>query len=143
MKFSSSSGSFELAIVGYGTTTTSWRDRNRLQCKLSTFWRQKTDTQSAPLQTWEINRLLSGLRSLWDKATNRIMLTFSEPGLSVEAVALPDNNYRLHIQLGDSLTPSWHDYPDFPLEMDILVSHNQLRDAIQDLSGELASYPER
>ena len=95
MKFVSSSGtldSFELAILGYSQATKTWRDRNRLQCRFSTSWRQKADTQSALLQTWEVKRLLSGLRSLWDKATNHVTLTFSEPGLSVEAKALPSTN---------------------------------------------------
>ncbi|SFC78057.1 WapI family immunity protein [Spirosoma endophyticum] len=146
MKLVSSSGtldSFELAILGYGKATTTWRDRNRLQCRFSTFWRQKADTQSIPLQTWEVNRLLSGLRSLWNKATNHVALTFSEPGLSMEAKALPGDKYSLQIQLADTLTPSWHAYPDFPLEVDILLSRNQLQEAIHELSGELTTYPER
>ena len=146
MKFVSSSGSldsFELAIVGYAKITETWRDRNRLQCRFSTSWRQKADTQSAPLQTWEVKRLLSGLHSLWNKATTRIALTFSEPGLSMEAVALPDDKYRLQIQLDHALTPAWHPYPDFPMEMDILLNRNQLQEAIQELSGQVASYPER
>ena len=87
--------------------------------------------------------MLSGLRSLWNKATNHVALTFSEPGLSMEAKALPDDKYRLQIQLGDTLTPSWHVYPDFPLEVDILLSRNQLQEAIHELSGELTTYPER
>ena len=146
MKFVSSSGSldsFEFAILGYGKTTTTWRDRNRLQCRFSTFWRQKTDTQSAPLQTWEVKRLLNGLRSLWTKAANHVTLTFSEPGLSMEAKALPDDKYCLQIQLDHALTPAWHAYPDFPIEMDIFLSRNQLQEAIQELSGQIESYPER
>ncbi len=146
MKFISSSNSldsFELAILGYGKATSSWRDRNRLQCRLSTFWGQKTDTQSAPLHTWEVKRLLTGLRSLWNKATNHVALTFSEPGLSMEAKALPNDNYKLQIQLGHNLRPAWHDYPDFPLEVDIVLSRNQLQEAIQELSGQIESYPER
>lgn len=146
MKFVSSSGnlhSFELAILGYGKTTTTWRDRNRLQCRFSTLWGQKADTQSAPLQTWEIKRLLVELRSLWNKATNHVTLTFSEPGLSMEAKALADDKYRLQIQLDHSLAPSWHAYPDFPMEMDIQLNRNQLQEAIQELSGQLATFPER
>lgn len=146
MKIISSTGSFdsfELAILGYGKSVKTWRDRNRLQCRFSTFWRQKADIQSAPLQTWEVNRLLNNLRSLWSKATDHIALTFSEPGLSMEAQALPDDQYRLQIQLDHDLTPSWHTYPDFPMEMDILLSRHQLQEAIQDLSGQMATYPER
>ena len=146
MKFVSSSGSldsFELAILGYSKATTTWRDRNRLQCRFSTIWRQKKDIQLAPLQTWEVKRLLSGLRSLWNKATNYVTLTFSDPGLSVEAKALPDDNYRLQIQLDRTLIPSWHTYPDFPMEMDILLSRTQLQEAIQELSGQIDTYPER
>lgn len=146
MKFVSSSGSpnsFELAILGYGKATKTWRDRNRLQCRFSTFWGQKADTQSAPLQTWEVKRLLIGLRSLWTKATNHVILTFSEPGLSMEAKALSDDKYCLQIQLDHSLTPSWHTYPDFPMEMDIHLNRNQLKEAIQELSGQIAIYPER
>ena len=146
MKLISSTGppdSFELAILGYGKGATTWRDRNRLQCRFSTFWRQKADTQSAPLQTWEVNRLLTNLRSLWSKATDHIALSFSEPGLSMEAQALPDDQYRLQIQLDHALTPAWHTYPDFPMEMDILLSRHQLQEAIQDLSGQMDAYPER
>lgn len=146
MKFVSSSNSidsFELAILGYGKTTSSWRDRNRLQCRFSTFWGHKADIQSAPLHTWEVKRLLTGLRSLWNKATNQVALTFSEPGLSLKAKALADDKYQLQIQLDHDLTPAWHDYPDFPVEMDIVLSRNQLQEAIQELSGQIESYPER
>lgn len=146
MKLVSSTGSpdsFELAILGYGKVTNCWRDRNRLQCRFSTSWRQKADTQSAPLQTWEVKRLLSNLRSLWSRATDHITLTFSEPGLSVDAKALPDDQYQLQIQLDHALTPSWHAYPDFPMEIDLLLSRHQLQEAIQDLSGQIDTYPER
>lgn len=146
MKFVSSAStldSFELAIVGYGQTNESWRDRNRLQCRFSTLWQQQADTQSAKLHTWEVKRLLTGLRSLWNKATNQVALTFSEPGLSMYAKALSDDSYRLQIQLGHNLTPSWHAYPDFPVEMDIVLSRKQLQEAIKDLSGQIETYPER
>ncbi len=146
MKFVSSSdspGSFELAILGYGKTTTTWRDRNRLQCRFSTLWGQKADTQLARLHTWEVRRLLVGLRSLWNKATNHVALTFSEPGLSMDAKAIANDKYRLQIQLGHDLTPSWHEYPDFPLEMDIVLSRNQLQEAIKDLSNQVETFPER
>ncbi|GAB4049954.1 WapI family immunity protein [Spirosoma foliorum] len=146
MKFVSSSGSansFELAILGYSKATKTWRDRNRLQCRFSTLWGQQSDTQSAPLQTWEIKRLLVGLRSLWNKATNHVTLTFSEPGLSMEAKALSDDKYCLQIQLDHSLAPSWHNYPDFPMEMDIHLNRNQLQEAIQELSGQMDTFPER
>ncbi|AQG78494.1 hypothetical protein [Spirosoma montaniterrae] len=143
MKFTSSLGSFELSIVGYGKKVSNWRERNRLQCRFSTHWRQQTDTQSVPLQTWEVSRLLSGLRSLWNKAANHIELTFTNPGLSVEATALPNEQYRLQIQLDNELTPSWHQYPDFPVSMDMTLNRNQLQEAIKDLSGQLAAFPER
>ncbi|QHV97065.1 WapI family immunity protein [Spirosoma endbachense] len=143
MKFISSSGSFEFSILGYGNKTTNWRERNNLRCRVSTIWRQQHDSQATPLQTWEVRRLLSGLRSLWNKAVNHVALTFCEPGLSVEATALPGDNYKLQIQLDHALTPAWHAYPDFPLEMDMLLNRKQLDEAIQDLSGQLASYPER
>ncbi|GAB3735941.1 WapI family immunity protein [Spirosoma lituiforme] len=146
MKFVSSANSldsFEFAILGYGQTTQSWRDRNRLQCRFSTLWKQQADIQSARLHTWEVKRLLTGLRSLWNKATNQVALTFSEPGLSMHARALSDDSYRLQIQLGHNLTPSWHAYPDFPVEMDIVMSRKQLQEAIKDLSGQIETYPER
>ena len=97
----------------------------------------------ARLHTWEVKRLLIGLRALWNKATNHVALTFSEPGLSMDAKAMPNDKYRLQIQLGHDLTPSWHEYPDFPLEMDIMLSRNQLQEAIQDLSGQIETFPER
>ena len=146
MKFVSSSNSidsFELAILGYSQTTKNWRDRNRLQCQFSTFWRHKADTQLALLQTWEVKRLLSSLRSLWNNAANHVALTFSEPGLSVAANSLPDGKYRLQIQLDKALTPSWNKYPDFPVEMDILLTPAQLQEAIQELTGQMEIYPER
>ena len=140
---SNSSDAFELAILGYGKATKTWRDRNLLHCRLSTFRGQNLDIQSAPLQIWEVKRLLSGLRSLWSRAANRVSLSFSEPGLSLEAKALPDDQYCLQIQLDHDLTPSWHEYPDFPVEMDIVLSRSQLNEAIEDLSGQMADYPER
>ncbi|GAB3563461.1 hypothetical protein GCM10027578_07160 [Spirosoma luteolum] len=143
MKLNSTTGSFELSIVGYATQAANWRERNNLRCRISTMWRQQHDSQAAPLQTWEVRRLLTELRSLWSKAANRVALTFAEPGLAVEGVALPDDQYRLQIQLDRAMTPAWHPYPDFPLELDMLLSRNQLQEAIQDLSGQLESYPER
>lgn len=146
MKFVSSSDSpdaFELAILGYGTLTNTWRDRNLLQCRFSMFRGKQSDYHSAPLQTWEIKRLLTGLRSLWSKAASRLTLTFSEPGLCMDARALPNDAYQLQIQLDHALTPSWHTYPDFPVEMDICLSRTQLQEAIQELSSQVESYPER
>lgn len=87
--------------------------------------------------------MLTGLRSLWNRASSHVALRFSEPGLSMDAKALPDDKYRLQIQLGHDLTPSWHNYPDFPLEMDIVLSRSQLQEAIQELSGQVETYPER
>ena len=143
MKLISSSGSFEFSIVGYGTDTTNWRGRNNLLCRISTIWRQQRDSQATPLQTWEVSRLLNGLRSLWSQAVNHITLTFSEPGLSLEAIALSNDRYRFRIQLDHALTPAWHTYPDFPVQMDMVLDRGELQEAIQDLSGQLASYPER
>ncbi len=146
MKFTSSSDSiatFELAILGYSATTKTWRDRNRLQCRFSTLWGQKSDTHSAPLQTWEVRRLLSGLQLLWAKATNHLTLTFPQPGLSLDAMGLPNDAFRLQIQLDHDLTPPWHKYPDFPMEMAIFLSRAQLQEAIQELADQVDSYPER
>ena len=143
MKILFSSGSFELSILGYSSEGANWRDRNNLLCRFSTNWRQQSDSQSVPLKTWEVNRLLSGLRSLWNRAASHIDFTFSEPGLSVEATALPNEKYRLQIQLDHALRPSWHSYPDFPVELNMLLNRTQLQEAIRDLSGQLASYPER
>jgi hypothetical protein len=143
MKFISSTGSFELSILGYGNTTTTWRDRNKLSCRFSTLWRQRSHIQSAPLQTWEVKRLLSGLRSLWNKASNHVALNFSNPGLSVEGKALSGEQYQLQIQLDNALTSDWHAYPDFPVEFDITLDRAQLQEAIQELSGQLETYPER
>ncbi|GAB3554289.1 WapI family immunity protein [Spirosoma fluminis] len=143
MKLISPTGSFELSILGYSKKTTNWRERNKLQCRFSTFWSQQRDTQSLPLQTWEIGRIVTGLRSLTSKLVNRIQLSFSEPGLSVEASALANDSYRLQIQLDHALTPAWHRYPDFPMEMDIVLTKSELQEAIGDLSRQLDTYPER
>ncbi|GAB3746869.1 WapI family immunity protein [Spirosoma pomorum] len=143
MKLSSSTGTFELAILGYGQKASNWRDRNRLQCQVSTKWSKQADSQATPLQTWEVGRLLRGLRSLWEKAADHLVMTFAESGLSLEAVAMPNNKYRLQIQLNNALTPNWHAYPDFPLQMDMLLSRTQLQTAINDLARQAAVYPER
>ena len=146
MKFISSSDStaaFELAILGYSTVNKTWRDRNRLQCRFSTFWGQQSDTHSGLLQTWEIRRLLSGLQLLWTKTTSHLSLTFSEPGLRLDATMVANDAYSLQIQLDHDLTPSWHTYPDFPMEMNIVMSRDQLQEAIQELACQADSYPER
>lgn len=143
MKLLSSYGSFELSILGYGNEVASWHGQNSLLCRFSTNWRQQSDTQSVPLKTWEVSRLVNGLRSLWNRAVSHIDFTFSEPGLSVEATALPNEKYQLQIQLDHQLTPSWHSYPGFPVELNVLLNRAQLQEAIQDLSNQLASYPER
>lgn len=143
MKLSSSTGSFELQIIGYGVKGSGWRDRNSLLCELSTEWQQKLYKQSAPLQTWEIKRLINGLKLLGNRAINHVTVSFAEPGLNVEAAALPNEQYHLQIQLDHALTPSWHPYPDFPLLMDITLTRFQLREAIRDLVRQLALFPER
>jgi hypothetical protein len=143
MKISSSTGTFELAILGYGQKSAHWRDRNRLQCQVVTSWQKQADTKATPLQTWEVSRLLRGLRSLWDKASTNLVMTFAESGLSLEAVAMPNNKYRLQIQLNNKLMPKWHIYPDFPLQMDMLLSRSQLQVAISDLARQADTYPER
>lgn len=61
----------------------------------------------------------------------------------MDAKALSDDSYRLQIQLGHDLTPAWNEYPDFPVEMDIVLSRTQLQEAIQELSGQIETYPER
>ncbi len=143
MKLNTSTGSFELSIMGYAAQAANSRERSSLSCRISTMWRQQADTQAAPMRTWEVQRLANVLKSLWSKATNRVSMSFAEPGLAVEGVALPNNQYRLRIQFGQSITPTWHPYPDFPLEMDMLLSRNQLEKAIQDLSAQLDTYPEQ
>ncbi|WP_128543885.1 WapI family immunity protein [Larkinella soli] len=143
MKLNCSTGSFELLIKGYGRKSTNWRERNSLLCELSTQWQEESHKQSAPLHTWEINRLINGLKLLWKRAVPHVTLTFSEPGLSMEAAALPDEQFHLQIQLDRAMAPSWHPYPDFPLLLDLTLTRNQLREAIRDLSLQLSSYPER
>ncbi|MGM9508257.1 WapI family immunity protein [Larkinella sp. GY13] len=143
MKLKSSTGSFELSIKGYGVKATNWRERNSLLCELSTEWQKESYTQSAPLQTYEIKRLINGLKLLWSRAINHVTVSFSEPGLNVEASSLPNEQYRLQIQLDGTLTPSWHPYPDFPLLMDVTLTRFQLREAIRDLVNQLALFPER
>ncbi len=143
MKLNSSTSSFELSINGYTAQTANWRERNSLSCNISTMWRQQRDTQAAPMHTWEVRRLVNVMKSLWSKAANRASMSFASPGLAVDGVALPNDQYRLHFQFSQSITPAWHPYPDFPLEMDMLLSHKQLQEAIQELSTQLAIYPER
>ncbi|MFC5408673.1 hypothetical protein ACFPMF_05105 [Larkinella bovis] len=143
MKLKSSTGSFELSIKGYGVKGTSWRDRNSLLCELSTEWQKEIYTQSAPLQTWEIKRLINGLKLLWNRAIPHLTVSFSEPGLNVEASSLPNELYLLQIQLDHTLMPDWHPYPEFPVLLDITLTRYQLREAIRDLVSQLALFPER
>lgn len=143
MNLSSTTGSFRLSIMGYGIDPANWRDRNRLRCQVATRWFKQRDIQVAPLQTWEVNRLIDNLQSLWNRLTSHVSITFAEPGLSFDATALPDEKYRVHIQLDHALTPAWHPYADFPLELTLHLNRLQLRKAIRDLTHQLASYPER
>lgn len=143
MNLSCTDGSFQLSIVGYGIGPANWRDRNRLRCEVAVHWLKKQDSQLAPLQTWEVHRLIDNLQSLWDRLTSHVALTFAEPGLSFEATALPDDCYQVDIQLDKSLKPAWHPYPDFPFELTLRLNRRQLQEAIRDLARQLASYPER
>lgn len=143
MTFSSPSGTFQLSILGYGEQSGGWRDRNVLRCLVSTKWATRSDSQNAPLQTYDVHRLLGGLKSVWKRVSRHLTITFPQPGLSFDVTALPNEQYRLQVQFSNGLLPAWHPYPDFPLEMDLTLSREQLGDAIQALSGELASYPER
>lgn len=143
MKLNCTTGSFELLIRGYGRTGTNWWERNSLTCELLTESKQALHKQLAHLQTWEVTRLIDGLQQLWSRAANRLTLTFAEPGLSVDATTLPNETYRLQIQLDHALKPSWHPYPDFPLQLNSTVTRQQLREAIQDLVNQLACFPER
>lgn len=143
MKLNSTTGSFELLIKGYGIKTSNWRDRNSLLCELSTECQAESCRQSAPLQTWEIRQLINNLKQLWNRASNHVTVSFAEPGLNMEASSLPNGNYHLQIQLDHALTPTWHPYPDFPLQMDVTLTRFQLREAIKDLARQLSLYPER
>jgi hypothetical protein len=143
MKLTSSTGTFEFRIIGYTPEDTDWRDRNSVLCELSTVSNQKTHTQETPMRTWELNRLLENLRQVADHPTNHLNLDFSEPGLSMALLALPDDQYQLQVQLDHDLTPSWHPYDDFPCQMDITLSRQQLQEAIHDLARQLEAYPER
>ncbi len=145
MTINATTGSFGLSILGYETKTnnTCWRDRNSLRCEVSTDWQEQRDTQAAPLRIWELDRLLNGLHALWNRATTHLSLTFAEPGLSMDVTTLPQNQYRLRVQLDHALTPAWHRYPGFPVELDLTLTRRQLRQAIKELTGELAHFPER
>jgi hypothetical protein len=144
MKFTSPTNSFELAILGYGNQARNWRDRNHLNCRVSASWQhQPSSDQSAPLRTWEVCRLLGGLQSLLNQTTKYITLTTAESGLSMEVSALSNDTYRVLVQLDHSLTPCWHTYPDFPVEMNMTLSRGQLNQAMQELAGEVAQFPQR
>lgn len=144
MKFTSATNSFELAILGYGSQTRNLRDRNHLNCRVVASWQhQPGSDQSAPLQTWEVNRLLGGLQSLLDQTTTHITLTTAESGLSVEVSARSNDTYWLQVQLDHALTPGWHLYPDFPVEMSMILSRCQLSQAAQELADEVALFPQR
>ena len=144
MKFISPTDSFELAILSYGNQTRNWRDRNHLNCRVLASWQhQPISDQSTPLQTWEVSRLLDGLQSLLNQTTTYVNLTTAESGLSVEVSALPGDAYRVQVQLNQALTPCWHIYPDFPVEMNMTLSRWQLSQAAQELAGEIAQFPQR
>lgn len=143
MKLASSLGSFELSILGYGQQGTNWRDRNNLQCQVSTSWQTQADTQTTPLQTYELARLLLGLQSLSTHKTNHIGINFSEPGLSVDISAKPNQQFHFQIQLDHGLTPSWNTYPDFPVEMEMTLNQYQLQEVIHQLTTQLSAFPER
>ncbi len=143
MKLASSLGSFELSILGYSQQGSNWRGRNNLNCRVSTLWQKNTDTQTAPLQTYELARLLTDLEALLSRRTSRISTNFAEPGLSVDISALPNQTYACQIQLDHDLTPSWNAYPDFPVEMSMVLTRIQLEEVISQLSRQLAAFPER
>lgn len=143
MKLVSPLYSFELSILGYGQNNTNWRDRNNLRCEIATFWKKQGDRQSAPLQTYDLSRLLVSLEQLRLKRTAHVTCTLSDQDLSVDIYALTGDKYKFQIQLNRSLTPNWHPYPDFPLEMDMVLNETQFNDLISDLSNQLAVYPER
>jgi len=143
MKLASSLGSFELSILGYSQQGSNWRERNNLHCQVSTLWQKHTDTQTTPLQTYELSRLLTGLQALSSRKSSHISMNFSEPGLSVDISLLPNQSYLFQIQLDHGLTPSWNAYPDFPVEMDMTLTRSQLQDVISQLSKQLDAFPER
>lgn len=143
MKLASSLGSFELSILGYGQQGTNWRDRNNLQCQVSTLWQTQEDTQTTPLQTYELSRLLLGLQALSTHKTKHIAINFSEPGLSVDILTLSNQQFLFQIQLDHALTPSWNTYPDFPVEMEMTLNQYQLQEVINQLRGQLSAFPER
>jgi|GEM_PF-1626367 len=139
MKISSSTGSFELRIQGYGPKEIHGRERHSLLCELSTQREERTFIQQTPLKTWEINRLLNGLRLLSKRVVTHQTLTLAQPGVSVNARALPDQQYQVLILLTNPQTPSWYPYPESGCLMDATLSRQQLKEAIKDLSRQLAS----
>ncbi|WP_234733759.1 WapI family immunity protein [Tellurirhabdus bombi] len=143
MRLTSSTGTFEFKIIGYSPEDADWRDRNSLLCELSTVSNQEKHTQETPIRTWELNRLLENLQKIANQSSSHLTLNFSEPGLSMELVALPAEQYHLQVQLDHDLTPSWHPYNDFPCQLEITLSRQQLQEAIHDLARQLEAYPER
>lgn len=137
---------FELNVLGYEYDAASpfHTDRNTLRLALRAGWQQHRSTASAPLlMTWETNTLLAWFTHLLKNGRPLPRLQFSEPCLKFECVSATTDEFLIQIQMAYEVAPDWHQNPEQPFWLPVVVRSAQLQEAVLQLQQQVKRFPVR
>lgn len=146
MHLAGSRSFFELNVLDYEypAGTTHRTDRNLLLVGFRVGWHHNQTAKTGPiLLTWELDSLIKWLGQIRDAGRLAPRLAFSEPCLAFECLSASANEFILQIQLAQEATPPWHSDPQQPFWLPIVVTANQISEAIQQLKLQAAIFPVR
>ncbi|GAA4459847.1 hypothetical protein GCM10023189_34060 [Nibrella saemangeumensis] len=146
MRLAGSRSFFELNVLDYEyPASTAYRtDRNLLLIGFRAGWHKNQTAKTAPLLlTWELDALINWLRQLRDTGRMAPRLAFSEPCLAFECLSASANEFLLQIKMAQEATPDWHQNPQQPFWLPIVVTAAQISDAIHQLKSQAEIFPVR
>ena len=118
-------------------------DRNWLIVSLKTKYQNNECVRTAPiLSTWEIELLLTWMRSVASGHEISPKLTFVEPALGFNNVSSGQGNYQFRIKLGSDALPKWQANA-MPFYLPVAPDKRELQGAIRDLEQQLRRFPVR
>ena len=144
MKLTGPEGGFELNILDYECSDSPYfMDRNWLIVSLKTRYQNNECVRTAPiLSTWEVELLLTWMRSVASGHEISPKLTFVEPALGFSNVSSGHGNYQFRIKLGSDARPKWQSNAT-PFYLPVAPDKRELQGAIQDLEQQLRRFPVR
>ncbi len=137
---------FELNILDYEYAPDAHlsTDRNLLWVAVRSGWQHHQSTSTAAiLYAHEVDLLITWLRHLHTTGHSSGRLIFTEPCLSFECISADADEFLLQIKLAYEIAPDWHQDPFSPFWLPVIVPKRRLIDAIDQLAGQLLSFPVR